>query len=58
MFGLAYLVVSAERESKDKAAKMYFEEGHYEAQVWFWRHKMLFLVIGVLALLIIGGNAV
>ncbi len=58
MFGLAYLVISAEREWRDKAAKTDFEEGHYEAQVWFWRHKMFFLVIGVLALLIIGGNAV
>ncbi len=58
MFGLAYLVVSAEREWRDKDAKMYYEEGRSEAQVWFWRHKMLFLGIGMLALLIIGGNAV
>ncbi len=58
MFGLAYLVISAEREWRDKAAKTYDEEGRLEAQVWFWRHKMLFLVIGVLALLIIGGNAI
>jgi hypothetical protein len=53
MYELAHLVVSAERQ--DKAAKTY-EEANPEAQVWLWRHKVVFLVTGVLVLLILGGK--
>ena len=57
MFGLAYLVVSAERELRDKGMKSY-QEARPELQVWLWRHKMLFLATGVLALLILSGKGV
>ena len=57
MFGFAYLVVSAERESQDKDVKSY-QEGRLESQIWLWRHKMLFLVTGVLALLILSGKGI
>ncbi len=52
MYGLAHLVVSAERELREKPVKSY-EDARPYAQVWLWRHKTLFLVAGVLALLII-----
>ena len=56
MFGLAYLVVSAEREWREKAVNSY-EEARPEARAWWWRHRTLILVAGVLALLIVGANS-
>ena len=57
MFGLAYLVISAERELQDKGVKSH-REARPEPQVWLWRHKMLFLAAGVLALFILGGKGI
>jgi hypothetical protein len=57
MFGLTYLIVSAERELQDNSVKSY-QEARPELQIWLWRHKMLFLVTGVLVLLIIGGKGI
>ncbi len=57
MFGLIDLVVRAERELRDNPTIVY-SEPRFELQVGLWRHKMLWLAAaGVLALLIIGGNA-
>lgn len=55
MFGLPYLVVTAERELREKGVKSY-EEARPAPWVWMWRHKLLLLVIGVLTLLLIGGS--
>ncbi len=55
MFGLAHLVVSAERELRDKGVKSY-QETRPEPQVRLWLYRTLFLVIGALALLIISGK--
>jgi hypothetical protein len=57
MFGLAQLVVWAERDLREKTMHVY-DEPRLELQVWLWRHKALFFVAGVLVLLIIGVNAV
>ncbi len=57
MFGLAQLVVMAERDLRDTAVKAN-EESHLEAQVWLWRYKKKLLLVGgvLAALLIIGGK--
>ena len=57
MFGLVYLVVSAERELQDNGVKSY-QEARPGLQIWLWRHKMLFLATGVLTLLILSGKGV
>ena len=57
MFGLVDLVVRAERGLWDKNIPMH-SEPRSEQVVWLWRHKMFLLTAAsVLALLIIGGNA-
>ena len=58
MFGLAQLVVRAERDLQDKT--MYVDDGpRLELQGWLWNHKALFLLVaGVLALLLVGGNGI
>ena len=53
MFGLPYLVVSAERELREQAMKSP-EETFLGARIW--RHKKLLLVLGVIALLILVGQ--
>ena len=57
MFGLAQLVVRAERDLQDKT--MYVDDGpRLELPAWLSNHKALLLAAGVLALLIIGGNGI
>ena len=57
MFGLVDLVVRAERGMLDKPMNVRTEL-RSELQIRLWRHKLLWLAAaGVLALLIIGGNA-
>ena len=53
MFGLSFLVVSDERERRERAMKLP-EETRPEAQVWF--HRALLLVLSALALLIVAGK--
>ncbi len=57
MFGLVDLVVRAERGMLDKPMNVRTEL-RSELPVGLWRHRVLWLAAaGVLALLIIGGNA-
>jgi hypothetical protein len=58
MVELAHFVVRAERDGRQDRVVKVDERSHPEAQVWLWRHKALFLVAGVLALLVIGVNAI
>ncbi len=55
MFGLSYLVVSGERERRERESKLP-EETRPQAQVWFYR--TLLLVLSALALLIAAGKGV
>jgi hypothetical protein len=57
MFGLVDLVVRAERELRDNTIYAR-DEGRFDPWAWLQHHKVFWLAAaGVLALLIIGGNA-
>jgi hypothetical protein len=55
MFGLAQLVVMAERDLRDKTLNVR-DESHPAPQVWLWR--VLFFVASMLVLLSISGSMV
>ncbi len=55
MIGLINLVVSAERELRDKDVRL-SDESNFAMYGWLWRHKRLFFGMGtaMLGLLIVG----
>jgi hypothetical protein len=57
MFGLVNLVISAERDSREKNRIVHvYDWPHIEPPEWLWRHKVALIAAGVLALFIVGNG--